>query len=81
MVKLFRRKDKITNSSVSVRECLSVFCLEYPWGWDSEVVIATGYGLNDRGDGVRVQTGSRVLPASFTIGNGDSFPDGKTAGD
>jgi hypothetical protein len=29
--------------------------------WDSSVGIATGYGLNDRGVGVRVPVGSRIF--------------------
>jgi hypothetical protein len=60
---------------------------------DSSVGIATGYGLDDRGAGVRVpvesrifllhvvQTGSGVHPASCPMGTGGSFPGGKTAGE
>jgi hypothetical protein len=29
--------------------------------WDSSVTIATGYGLDDRGEGVRVPVGSRAF--------------------
>jgi hypothetical protein len=59
---------------------------------DSSVGIATGYGLDDRGVGVRVpvgseysllhivQTGSGAHPASYPMGTGGSFPDGKAAG-
>jgi hypothetical protein len=59
---------------------------------DSAVGIATGYGLDDRGVGVRVpvgqefslhhvlQTGSGARPASYPMGTGDSFPGGKAAG-
>jgi hypothetical protein len=45
----------------------------------SVVGIATGYGLDDRGVGVRVQTGSEVHPASYPMGTGGSFPGGKAA--
>jgi hypothetical protein len=45
------------------------------------VGIATGYGLDDRGVGVRVpdvvQTGSEAHPASYPMGTGGSFPEGK----
>jgi hypothetical protein len=56
------------------------------------VGIAAGYGLNDRGVGVRVpmgekfsllhvvQTATGVHPTSYTIGTGGSFPGGKAAG-
>jgi hypothetical protein len=54
--------------------------------WDSVVGIATSYGLDDRGVGVRVpvgqefsllhvvQTGFRVNPTSYPMGTGESFP-------
>jgi hypothetical protein len=54
--------------------------------------IATGYGLDDRGVGVRVPVGSRISllhvlwtgsgthPASYPMGTGASFPGGKAAG-
>jgi hypothetical protein len=32
-------------------------CLYYLWSWDSAVGIATSYGLDDRGVGVRVLVG------------------------
>jgi hypothetical protein len=56
---------------------------------DSVVGIATGYGLDDRGVGVRVsvktflhvvQTGSRVHP-TYLIGTEGSFPGCKAAGE
>jgi hypothetical protein len=59
---------------------------------DNAVGIATGYGLDDRGVGVRVpvgsrisllhvvQTGSEVHPTSYPMGTGGSFPRGKAAG-
>jgi hypothetical protein len=59
---------------------------------DSSVGIATGYGLDDRGVGVRVlvgqefsllhvvQTGSGARPVSYQMGTGGSFPEGKAAG-
>jgi hypothetical protein len=58
----------------------------------SIIGIATGYGLDDRGIGVRVpvgqefsllqvfKTGSRAHPASYPVGTGSSFPGGKVAG-
>jgi hypothetical protein len=62
------------------------------WSRDSSVGTATGYGLNDRGVGVRVpvgqefsllhvvQTGSGVHPTSYPMGTRGSFPGGKAAG-
>jgi hypothetical protein len=60
---------------------------------DSSVGIALGYGLGDRGSGVRfparagnfslnnrVQNGSEAQPASYPMGTRGSFPGGKTAG-
>jgi hypothetical protein len=32
---------------------------------DSEICIATGYGLNDRGVGVRVPVGSSIIPSPW----------------
>jgi hypothetical protein len=55
------------------------------------VGIATGYGLDDGGVGVRVPVGSRIFssprrtdrsgahPASYPVGTGGSFPGGKAA--
>jgi hypothetical protein len=53
-------------------------------------IIATGYGLDDRGVGVRVSVGSRIFssrttgsgahPASYPMGTGGSFPGGEAAG-
>jgi hypothetical protein len=59
---------------------------------DSSVGIATGYGLEDGGIGVRVtvkqkysplrvvQTGSVVHPTSYTMGTRGSFLGGKATG-
>jgi hypothetical protein len=59
---------------------------------DSAVGIATGYGLDYQGVGVRVpvgqeflllhvvQTGSRVHPTSYPMGTNGPFPGGKAAG-
>jgi hypothetical protein len=59
---------------------------------DSPVGIATGYGLDDRGVGVRVpegqkflllhivQTGSGVHPTPYKMGTGGLFPGVKAAG-
>jgi hypothetical protein len=57
------------------------------------VSIALGYGLEDRGFGVRfptgagnfslhhrVQNGSGVHPASYSVGTRGSFPGGKATG-
>jgi hypothetical protein len=58
---------------------------------DSSVGIATGYGLDDHGVGVRVpvnqefsllhvvQTGSGAHPASYPMSTVGSFPGGKAA--
>jgi hypothetical protein len=59
---------------------------------DSAVGIATGYGLDDQGVGIRVpvgsrifsshvvQTGSSVHPTSYLTGTGCSFPGGIAVG-
>jgi hypothetical protein len=59
---------------------------------DSSVGIATGYGLDDRGVGVRVPVGSRIFSSSnrperlwgppnlLSNGYGGSFPGVKAAG-
>jgi hypothetical protein len=60
---------------------------------DSSVGIALGYGLDDRGSGVRfpavagnfslhhrVQNGSGAHPACYPMGTRGSFPGGKAAG-
>jgi hypothetical protein len=59
---------------------------------DSVVGIATGYGLDDQGVGVRVptgtrisllhvvQTGSGVHPTSYPMGTGNPFPGVKRPG-
>jgi hypothetical protein len=58
---------------------------------DSLVGIATGYGLDDRGVGVRVTVRSTVFsmssipvlgahPAPCPMGTGGSFPGGEAAG-
>jgi hypothetical protein len=59
---------------------------------DSIVGIATGYGLDDRGDGVRVPVGSRIFssprrpdrlwgpPNGLSNGYRGFFPRGKAAG-
>jgi hypothetical protein len=61
-------------------------------GYDSSVGIATGYGLEDGGVGVRVrarqefslfhvvQPGSGVHPTSYTMGTGGSFLGAKATG-
>jgi hypothetical protein len=59
---------------------------------DSSVGITLGYGLDDRGSGVRfpagagnfslhhrVQNGSGAHPASYLMGTRCSFPGGKAA--
>jgi hypothetical protein len=50
------------------------------------VGIETGYGLDDRGVGVRILTSPYapdrhwVHPSSYTVGTGDSFPGVKRQG-
>jgi hypothetical protein len=58
----------------------------------SSVGVATGYGLSDRGSGIRflagagnfslrcVQSGFGAYLASYPVGTGGSFPDGKAVG-
>jgi hypothetical protein len=45
---------------------------------DSSVGIATSYGLDERGVGVRVPVGSSIF--SYPMGTGGSFPGIKAAG-
>jgi hypothetical protein len=55
---------------------------------NSAVGIATGYGLDDQGVGVRVLVGSRIFSSRRRpdrllgppVGNGGFFPGGKAAG-
>jgi hypothetical protein len=50
---------------------------------DSAVGTATGYRLNDRGVGVRISVGSRILfskSSKLAVSTGGSFPGCKTAG-
>jgi hypothetical protein len=60
---------------------------------DSSVSIALGYGLNDRGSGLRfpagagnlslhhcVQNGSEAHPVSYPMGTSGIFPGSKAAG-
>jgi hypothetical protein len=60
--------------------------------WDSVVVIATGFELQNRGVGLRVPVGSRIVssprrpdrywgpPTSYPTGTEGSFLRGKAAG-
>jgi hypothetical protein len=69
-----------------------VFCPKYLKNVISVIGIATGYGLDDRGVGVRVPVGSRILssprrpdrlwgpPNLLSNGQGGSFPVVKVAG-
>jgi hypothetical protein len=61
------------------------------WCLDNAVYITTGYGLDDRGFGIRVPVGTRIFstssrlapevhPASYRMGAGGSFPGGKAPG-
>jgi hypothetical protein len=64
----------------------------YSSSWDGTVLIATGYGLDDRGVGVRVPVGSRIFssprrsdrlwgpPSLLSNGYRGTFPAGKAAG-
>jgi hypothetical protein len=64
--------------------------VQYFWSRDSVVGRATGYGLDDRGVGVRVPIRARIFssprrqdrwtPTSFLMGTRGSFSGGKAAG-
>jgi hypothetical protein len=66
-------------------------CTVHFRSWDSTVGIATGYGLNDTGVGVRVPVGSGIFssprrpdgsgahPASYPMGTKGSFLGSKVA--
>jgi hypothetical protein len=41
------------------------FCFRYIYALDSVVGIATGYGLDDKGVGVRVSVGARILTSPY----------------
>jgi hypothetical protein len=49
-----------------------VYCIQ--WGQDSVVGIVTGYGLDDRGVGVRVLVGSRIFSMSSRPALGSTQP-------
>jgi hypothetical protein len=78
--------------SVSLVETYFCEIITFMRSRDSVVGIATGYGLDDQGVGVRVpvgqefsilhvvQTGFGVHPTSYPMGTGGSFPGGKAAG-
>jgi hypothetical protein len=75
-----------------IRSAILVKIIYSHGSMDSSVGIATGYGLDDGGVGVRVpegsrfsflhvvQTGSGVHPTSYPMGTQGSFPGGKAAG-
>jgi hypothetical protein len=86
-------KSTITASvQLSKGSCLYTYHYENLKSRDSAVGVATGYGLSDKGVGVRVpvgqefsllhvvQTGSGDYPASSPMGTGGSFPGGKAGG-
>jgi hypothetical protein len=66
--------------------CITNISAPEAWSRDSSVGITTGYGLGDRGVGVRVLVGSRIYllhvvqsgfvvhPTSYPIGTGGSVP-------
>jgi hypothetical protein len=69
------------------------FLYLFVWSLDSSVGITLGYGLNDRASRIRfpagagnfslhhrIQNGSGVHPASYTMGTGGSFFGNKAAG-
>jgi hypothetical protein len=81
----------ITLESQASLNSLNLVLYSYSWIGDSAVGIATDYGLDKRGVGVRVPIGSRIFsmssrPALVSIQPPiqwvprGSFPGGKTAG-
>jgi hypothetical protein len=76
----------VTTVSIARWQCDTLSCR------DSAVGIATGYGLDDRRGGVRVQVGSKIIfsphgsdrlwgsPSLLSNGTVDSFPGRKAAG-
>jgi hypothetical protein len=83
--------DKITSQIDSQFVLLPPECSTHAiMSRDSSVDTATGYGMEDRGFGVRVPEGSRIFstssrlalgvhPTSYPMGTGGSFPGGKAA--
>jgi hypothetical protein len=74
---------------ITIKTIMSIFSMSRV----SSIGIATGYGLDDRGAGVRfpagagnfslhhrVQTGSGAHPAFYPMGTGGCFPRGEVAG-
>jgi hypothetical protein len=54
--------SRLLSKCVKINMCKELFCSVCVWrSRDSAVDIATGYGLDDRGVGVRVPVGSRIF--------------------
>jgi hypothetical protein len=69
----FRRNRSTTDQIFCIRQILEKIC-EYNDSWDSAVGIVTGYGLDDRGVGVRVPVGSRIFSTSSMPAMGPKQP-------
>jgi hypothetical protein len=79
----------LTEEQITAAACIYLFSSALPTLF--AIGTATGYGLDDRGVGVRVpvgprifssprvQTGSGAHPTSYPTGTGDSFYGGKAA--
>jgi hypothetical protein len=59
-------------------------CILHAGSWDGAVNIETGYGLDDRGVGLRVPVGSKICQTGFgvhvapyPVGTGGSSAGGK----
>jgi hypothetical protein len=77
--------DDSVSSNFGLSDILTVKIIRYhgnTWNRESVVGVATGYGLEDWGVGVRVPVGSRIFSTSSRLALGvhpTSYPVGKAA--